>query len=74
MDRNVRKNNWMVQMLILSSDYDAIVDQSGCAGSGDTLDCLRKVDYKVLKAAIDESPFIFDYQVRYSCLPSLVDD
>ncbi|KAF9028912.1 carotenoid ester lipase precursor [Hymenopellis radicata] len=43
-------------------DYDAIVQKTGCASSADTLACLRKVDFQVLKAAVDVSPFIFDYQ------------
>ncbi|KAK0201512.1 carotenoid ester lipase precursor [Desarmillaria ectypa] len=42
--------------------YDDIVVQTGCSGSDDTLACLRTVSYKTLKAAIDNSPFIFDYQ------------
>ncbi|KAF5376939.1 hypothetical protein D9615_007293 [Tricholomella constricta] len=42
--------------------YDAIVSQTGCAGSSDTLACLRTVPYKTLKAAVDRSPGIFDYQ------------
>ena len=43
--------------------YDAIVKQTGCSGSADTLDCLRTVPYGSLKAAINKSPGIFDYQV-----------
>ncbi|KAK0460036.1 carotenoid ester lipase precursor [Desarmillaria tabescens] len=42
--------------------YDDIVVQTGCSGSDDTLACLRTVSYDTLKAAIDNSPFIFDYQ------------
>ncbi|KAJ7139061.1 alpha beta-hydrolase [Mycena epipterygia] len=42
--------------------YDAIVDQTGCSGSSDTLECLRTVPYATLKAAQDASPFIFAYQ------------
>ncbi|PBK67236.1 alpha/beta-hydrolase [Armillaria solidipes] len=42
--------------------YDDIVAQTGCSGSDDTLACLRTVSYETLKAAIDNSPFIFDYQ------------
>ncbi len=37
--------------------------QTGCSSSDDTLACLRTVSYETLKAAIDNSPFIFDYQV-----------
>ncbi|SJL07135.1 related to Lipase 4 [Armillaria ostoyae] len=42
--------------------YDDIVVQTGCSDSADTLACLRTVPCKTLKAAIDNSPFIFDYQ------------
>ncbi|KAJ7464059.1 carotenoid ester lipase precursor [Mycena latifolia] len=41
--------------------YDAIVQQTGCSGSADTLACLRTVPYAKLKAAQDASPFIFAY-------------
>jgi hypothetical protein len=44
-------------------DYDAIVQQTGCSASADTLECLRTVPYATLKAAQDASPFIFAYQV-----------
>ncbi|KAF5363189.1 hypothetical protein D9758_008338 [Tetrapyrgos nigripes] len=42
--------------------YDAIVKQTGCSGSADTLQCLREVPYTQLKAAVDASPGIFSYQ------------
>ncbi|KAJ7101537.1 carotenoid ester lipase precursor [Mycena belliarum] len=42
--------------------YDAIVQQTGCAGAADSLECLRTVPYAKLKAAQDASPFIFAYQ------------
>ncbi|KAG7088905.1 hypothetical protein E1B28_012850 [Marasmius oreades] len=42
--------------------YDAIVQETGCTGSSDTLACLRTVPYAKLKAAIDDSPGIFSYQ------------
>lgn len=42
--------------------YDDVVVQTGCSDSADTLSCLRTVSYATLKAAIDNSPFIFDYQ------------
>lgn len=35
--------------------YDAVVSQTGCSGSADTLACLRTVPFKTLKAAIDQS-------------------
>ncbi|KAJ7660449.1 carotenoid ester lipase precursor [Mycena rosella] len=43
-------------------DYDIIVEQTGCSGAADTLECLRTVPYATLKAAQDASPFIFSYQ------------
>ncbi|PBK95732.1 carotenoid ester lipase precursor [Armillaria gallica] len=50
--------------------YDDIVIRTGCSGSDDTLACLRTVSYKTLKAAIDNSPFIFDYQsLKLAWLP-----
>ncbi|KAF9455346.1 Alpha/Beta hydrolase protein, partial [Collybia nuda] len=42
--------------------YDALVSQTGCSDSSDTLACLRTVPYKVLKAAINQSPSLFSYQ------------
>lgn len=45
--------------------YDAIVKETGCSSSSDTLACLRTVEYKTLKAAINNSPGIFAYQVRF---------
>ncbi|KAG7090372.1 hypothetical protein E1B28_009491 [Marasmius oreades] len=42
--------------------YDALVQETGCAGSSDTLSCLRTVPFATLKAAINESPGIFAYQ------------
>ncbi|KAF8955264.1 carotenoid ester lipase [Flammula alnicola] len=42
--------------------YDAVVSETGCSGSADTLACLRTVPYATLKAAINQSPGIFDYQ------------
>lgn len=43
--------------------YDTIVEETGCTGSADTLQCLRALPFDVLKAAIDKSPGIFDFQV-----------
>ncbi|KAF5376472.1 hypothetical protein D9615_008628 [Tricholomella constricta] len=42
--------------------YDAIISQTGCSSSSDSLACLRTVPYKTLKAAINQSPGILDYQ------------
>ena len=43
--------------------YDAIVDETGCSGQADTLQCLREVPYDTLKKAVDNSPSILSYQV-----------
>jgi len=43
--------------------YDTIVQETGCSGSSDTLQCLRALPFTVLKAAIDKSPGVFDFQV-----------
>ncbi|CAK5270426.1 unnamed protein product [Mycena citricolor] len=42
--------------------YDQIVQQTGCAGASDTLECLRTVPFASLKAAQDATPSIFAYQ------------
>ncbi|KAI0322091.1 carotenoid ester lipase precursor [Amylostereum chailletii] len=42
--------------------YDAIVSETGCSGSSDTLQCLREVPYDTLKNAADNSPSLFSYQ------------
>ncbi|KXN88429.1 Lipase 1 [Leucoagaricus sp. SymC.cos] len=50
--------------------YDAIVKDTGCSGSADTLQCLREISFDKLKAAIDATPSIFDYQsLRLAWLP-----
>ncbi|KAF8993495.1 carotenoid ester lipase precursor [Cyathus striatus] len=36
--------------------YDAVVSETGCIGTSDTLQCLREVPYAQLKAAINKSP------------------
>ncbi|KAF9552481.1 alpha/beta-hydrolase [Agrocybe pediades] len=36
--------------------YDTIVQETGCSGSSDTLQCLRDLPFAILKAAIDKSP------------------
>lgn len=43
--------------------YDALVQQTGCSGATDTLQCLRTLPIDTLRAAVDKSPGIFDYQV-----------
>lgn len=44
--------------------YDALVSQTGCQGSSDTLQCLRQAPFATLKKAVDNSPSIFSPQVR----------
>ncbi|TBU55940.1 carotenoid ester lipase [Dichomitus squalens] len=45
----------------LQNTYDGIVQDAGCSGSNDTLQCLREVE-KVLKAAMDKTPTFVGYQ------------
>ncbi|KAG0694972.1 Alpha/Beta hydrolase protein [Suillus ampliporus] len=42
--------------------YDFIVDQTGCASSSDTLQCLREVPYNTLMDAVNQTPTFFGYQ------------
>ncbi|KAJ7625831.1 Alpha/Beta hydrolase protein [Roridomyces roridus] len=42
--------------------YDAIVAQTGCVSSKDTLQCLRGVPYPTLKKAMNASPGIFAFE------------
>lgn len=50
-------------------DYDALVENAGCKGANDTLQCLREAPFDAIKKAMDASPSIFDKRVR--CLPYL---
>ncbi len=43
--------------------YDAVVRDTGCSGAADTLQCLREAPFDRLKAAIDNTPGIFAFQV-----------
>ncbi|KZP26795.1 alpha beta-hydrolase [Athelia psychrophila] len=44
--------------------FDAIVSETGCSSAADKLDCLRKVPYVTLVAAMNKSPGIYgSYQV-----------
>ncbi|KAJ3512776.1 hypothetical protein NLJ89_g3326 [Agrocybe chaxingu] len=53
--------------------YDALVQETGCAGSTDTLQCLRTVPYATLKKAINNSPGLFGYQALFeACLQGKV--
>ncbi|KIY52465.1 alpha/beta-hydrolase [Fistulina hepatica ATCC 64428] len=42
--------------------YDQIVEETGCSGASDTLECLRGVSYDTLVDAMNNSPFFFAYQ------------
>ena len=44
-------------------DYDDLVRAAGCAGAEDTLGCLRRVPFSVLKAAVNMSQGFFSYRV-----------
>ncbi|KAG0703413.1 Alpha/Beta hydrolase protein [Suillus ampliporus] len=44
------------------TNYDFIVDQTGCAGSSDTLQCLREVPYNTLMLAANQIPNLLTYQ------------
>ena len=52
-------------------DYDNLVQTAGCAGSKDTLECLRQVPFQVLKKAVDLSPTIRSYRVCRGSLSPL---
>jgi len=44
--------------------YDSLVNNTGCAGASDTLDCLRNVTYEKLKQGVEDlSPGMFTYKV-----------
>lgn len=44
--------------------YDALVAETGCRGSEDTLECLRHVPYDNLTDAMNRSPSSASYMVR----------
>lgn len=43
--------------------YDLIVNETGCSGASDTLQCLREAPYDKFKSAMDATPALFTYQV-----------
>lgn len=43
--------------------YDTLVKETDCAGSSDTLQCLREVPYDEFLAAMDRTPNIFSWEV-----------
>jgi len=51
-------------------DYDNLVRAAGCAGTEDTLECLRQVPFPALKEAMNMSPTVRSYRVsHYSPTP-----
>ncbi|KAI0791004.1 carotenoid ester lipase precursor [Abortiporus biennis] len=51
-------------------DYDALVQETGCSGAADTLECLRQVPFDTLNSAISQSPSIGSFQsLRLTWLP-----
>jgi hypothetical protein len=48
--------------------YDILVQETGCSGSGDTLECLRNVPASTFQAAIDMSPSVLSNEVGYLAL------
>jgi acetylcholinesterase len=45
------------------SYYDELVQETGCAGAQDTLECLRQVPLSALQEAMDNSPGDLSYRV-----------
>jgi carboxylesterase type B len=43
--------------------YDKLVNDTGCRSATDTLQCLRGLDYGILKAAVDATPSFLSPQV-----------
>lgn len=52
--------------------YDAIVAQTNCTGSADTLACLRGVPYATLKAAADAAPGLLSSDVSLELTSGIV--
>jgi hypothetical protein len=48
--------------------YDDLVQETGCTGAGDTLECLRQVPFPALKKAVDGSPSFLSYKVCHGSL------
>jgi carboxylesterase type B len=44
--------------------YDIVVENAGCKGARDTLECLRQVPYETYKKATDDAPGIIAIRVR----------
>lgn len=50
------------------SDQDSIAEQTNCSNAEDVLQCLRDVDFTILKAAMDNSRTPLSYAVSFLCL------
>lgn len=48
--------------------YDFIVNETGCAGTHDTLQCLREVPFDVFNNASNNTYGIFSFRVSFICL------
>ena len=48
--------------------YDDIVQETGCAGAADTLECLRQVPFPTLQEAMNNSPGFFSFRVCHDFL------
>lgn len=54
--------------------YDRLVNDMGCSGTRDTLDCLRDIPYEMLKQGVqDLSPGMFSYKCLSLTWPITVD-
>ena len=51
-------------------EYDDLVANTNCSSASDTLDCLRHVPFETLRDAVNMSPGIASYKVRFSFLYS----
>jgi acetylcholinesterase len=51
--------------------YDALVQDTGCAGAQDTLGCLRQVPLSTLQTAMNNSPWDLSYRVCHDFLDPL---
>lgn len=47
--------------------FDIFVQNAGCAGSKDVLDCLRNISAEDFQTAADASPTISSFRVSWTC-------
>ena len=60
----------MGDMELGQQDYDNLVRATGCAGTEDTLECLREAPFSALKEAMNSSPGVISYRVCRNLLDS----